>query len=224
MDGHHGVGAPPAHRGDAPPSTRQGLNDSTRTDMLGSRRPRARARPEGTRRCHWGPQALPGGSAPTGHSSSSQSSVRWPLLCRRMPTSFPAERRLQRELFPELARLVYLLQPPAASSQPGPDGRLLAGSLGSALTSSRASRGGSQPSISSGFLDCMFCFKLRLSQNPDFFSVFSSSLNRKLALRETRWASVGDRGLWGLKKCLLYTQNTPGKTFSDLESNHKSPV
>lgn len=131
-------------------------------------------------------RAPPGGGVPAGHSSSSQSSVRWPRLCRRMPTSFPADRRLQRELFPELARLVYLLQPPAPSSQPGPDGRPLAGLPGPALTSSRASRGGSQPSISSGFFDCMFCFKPKLSQNPDFFSVFSSSLSRKLALRETR--------------------------------------
>lgn len=117
------------------------------------------------------------------HSSSSQLSVRWPLLCRLMPTSFPADRRLQRELFPELARLLYLLQLLLSSSQPGRGGRPLAASPGgSAVTSSRASFGGSQPSISSGFLDCMFCFKTKLSQNPGFFSVFSSSLNRKLVL------------------------------------------
>lgn len=56
---------------------------------------------------------------PDGHSSSSHLSVRWPLLCRRMPTSFPADRRLQRELFPELARLLYLLQPLLSDSRPG---------------------------------------------------------------------------------------------------------
>lgn len=115
-----------------------------------------------------------------GHSSSSQSSVRWPLLCRRMLTSFPADLRLQRELLPAVARLVYLVEPLVSSGQPGRDSRSLEGPPESAATSSRASFGGSQPSISSGFLDCMFCFKTKLSQNPDFFSVFNSSFNRKL--------------------------------------------
>lgn len=96
---------------------------------------------------------LPSAAGPDGHSSSSQLSVRWPLLCRRMPTSLPADRRLQRELFPELARLLYLLRPLPSSSQPGRGGRPLATSPASAVTSSGASVGGSQPSISSGFLD-----------------------------------------------------------------------
>ena len=128
-----------------------------------------------------------------GHSSSSQSSVRWPLLCRRMLTSFPADLRLQRELLPALARLVYLVEPLASSCQPGRDTWSLTGPPESAATSSRASFGGSQPSISSGFLDCMFCFKTKLSQNPDFFSVFNSSFNLKLVLQETKELSVGDQ-------------------------------
>lgn len=126
-----------------------------------------------------------------GHSSSSQLSVRWPRLCRRMLTSFPADRRLQREPLPGLARLVYLPEPLAPSSQPGPDTRAPRESPDSVATSSRASFGGSQPSISSGFFDCMFCFKTKLSQNPDFFSVLSSSFNRKLVLQETRELSFG---------------------------------
>lgn len=114
------------------------------------------------------------------HSTSSGLSVRWPLLCRRMLTSLPAERRLHLELFAELARLVYLVEPLVSSSQPDQDGWPPMVSSGSADMSSRASFGGSQPSISSGFLDCIFCFKTKLSQNPDFFSAFNSSFNRKL--------------------------------------------
>lgn len=55
----------------------------------------------------------------TRHSNSSQLSVRWPLLCRRMLTSFQAALRLQ--LFPMLTTLGYLVEPLALSSQPGQD-------------------------------------------------------------------------------------------------------
>lgn len=129
------------------------------------------------------------------HSSSSQLSVRWPRLWRRMLTSLPAERRLQRELPPPPgpARLVYLPEPLVPSSQPGRGAWSLRGP-DSAATSSRTSFGGSQPSISSGFLDCVFGFKTRLSQNPDFFSVFSSSFSRKLVLWETEALGLGDAG------------------------------
>lgn len=155
------------------------------------------------------------------HSSSSQSSVRWPLLCRRMLTSFPADLRLQRELFPAPARLVYLVEPLASSSQPGPDRRSLMGSPELAATSSRTSFGGSQPSISSGFLDCVLCFKTKLSQNPDFFSVFKSSFNRKLVLQETKELSVGDQSSQSLKLCLFYKIEGSFFKKSYLESSHR---
>lgn len=116
------------------------------------------------------------------HSTSSWVSVRWPLLCRRMFTSFPADRRLQRELLVELARLVYLVEPLVSSSHPDQGAQSLRASPTSAATSSGPNLGGSQPSISSAFLDWLFCFKTKLSQNPDFFSNFNSSFNRKLAL------------------------------------------
>ena len=41
--------------------------------------------------------------------------------------------------------------------------------------------------------ELMFCFKTKLSQNPDFFSVFNSSFNRKLVLQEMKELSVGDQ-------------------------------
>lgn len=120
------------------------------------------------------------------HSASCQPSRRCPLLCRRILTSLPAARRLHRELPVELARLVYLEEPWGASSHSGQGRQLPAMSPESTAASPSASLGGSQPSISSGFLGCVFCFKTKLSQNPGFFSALSSSLSRVFALQEMR--------------------------------------
>lgn len=111
-----------------------------------------------------------------GHSSSSQSSVRWPLLCRvRMLTSFPADLRLQRAVscvWPGWCTCEPLVSSSPARPRPRSPG-------GAARVCCHVFKGKFRrfPTFNLiWFLRLYVLFQTKLSQNPDSLFPLSSTL------------------------------------------------